>query len=47
MKWLKEALVELGVKLFEYIFSGKKQQDALGSGKFEEKLKDKIKKDGW
>lgn len=47
MKWLKEALVELGVKLFEYIFCGKKQQDAQCPGKFEEKLKDKIKQDGW
>lgn len=47
MDWLKGALVELVTRLFNLIFLGSKQQDAAGPGKFEEKFRKKIKKDGW
>lgn len=45
--WLKDAVVELATRLFSFMFSGAKQSDAAGPGEFEDKLKDKIKKDGW
>jgi hypothetical protein len=45
--WLKDTILELAYKLFHYVFSGAKQSDAAGPGEFEDKLKDKIKKDGW
>ena len=47
MNWLKDALVELGTRLFNYVFNQSKQIDASGPGKFEDDAKDKIKKDGW
>lgn len=47
MGWLSNAIIELGTRLFNYIFGGSKQQDATGPGKFEDQAKQKMKKEGW
>ena len=47
MGWLKDAVIELMTRLFNYVFSGSKQKDAAPPGKFEDQAKEKLKKEGW
>ena len=47
MDWLKNTIVELMTRLFNYMFNQSKQIDAQTSGKFEEDAKKKLKKEGW
>jgi hypothetical protein len=46
-KWLQAAFVELFTSLFKFMFCGAKSTDAKAPGKFEDKMKDKIKQQGW
>ena len=47
MDWLRDAVIELFTRLFNFLFTGTKQKDAAPPGKFEEQAKDKLKKEGW
>lgn len=47
MSWLKDAIIELFTRLFNFVFNQSKQIDASNPGKFEDDAKDKIKKEGW
>jgi hypothetical protein len=44
--WLRDAVVQLGTRLFQYIFMGKKTSDAVKDDD-DKAFQDRIKKEGW
>lgn len=47
MNWLKDAIVELCTRLFNYVFRGSKSSDSAPKDEDDKKFQDKIKKEGW
>jgi hypothetical protein len=44
---MKDAIVEIVLRVLGFLFCWNKQSDAAGPGKDEKKLDESIKKDGW
>lgn len=47
MNWLKDAVVELGTRLFKYIFMGSKTSDSAPKDEEDKAFQERIKKEGW
>jgi hypothetical protein len=45
--WLRDAIVELGTRLFKYMFMGSKTSDASPKDDDDKAFQDRIKKEGW
>lgn len=47
MDWLRDALVELGTRLFKYMFMGSKSSDSAPKDEDDKAFQEQIKKEGW
>jgi len=47
MGWLRDALIELGTRLFKYMFMGSKTADSAPKDQDDKDFQGRIKKEGW